>query len=315
MAFVTVPGGNKPVPPTSSSLRSVGGSSDSVEAYIDEDGSTYLWVRPGYGGQHLTMVTDVPQLYIEQRGGISQWDTDGNWHDTEEPLDHTKNLMNEHVSIHNDWFLAETSGPALQASKGISGGGYVPTRYRAHSAVPDDMKKLMVSVSSGQARFSNVALNTFEAAFWNKHGPRSWKWIKSYLPDNLPHWEMKEAKNVWRNGSASHSYISSVSLASTRRNYSDNLRYYNNMQGIAESEDDMRMRLDFAKEARLMASFYRLTGDLRSREELLRRTRFPAAKRLAGLHHTQQQEVEADITAKWGRANSEINRWIAASQP
>jgi hypothetical protein len=283
---------------------------DTVEAFIDHDGSTYLWVKPRYG--QLKITTTVPQkLFLSE--SQPQFTADGRWHDTPEPLDYSKGAMFEHIRLDTDYFLVETKGPAL-TSPSTPGSGYTPSTYRTVARVPYGIKTKTLATQHGQQAYSADAVIDFERKFWDKYSLRAWKWIKTYLPDGLPDWEMNEAKNVWVNSHRSNGYIAATSLASARRNYARNKHYYFGIMGLQESTDDKLMRQQFNREARLMASFYRMVTNLHSREELLRRTKIPAAKRLAGTYATGIRAIRDSADAQYDKATQDVNDWISTAR-
>jgi hypothetical protein len=107
--------------------------------------------------------------------------------------------------------------------------------------------------------------------------------------------------------------MASVSLAASRKHFFENRKNYNTwVLGRDETEEERSQRLDFARDARLMAAFYRAFTDPAGKVLLLRKAKTIGATRIVNRHDRGYKEVEASFSEQFTQLQAEVDAWVTA---
>jgi hypothetical protein len=279
----------------------------SVESYIDNDGRLYLYTKPQWGTVKVHGSLPRP-MFVSAN---SNYEMDGQWWDSPMPLSNdTMHATTESPTTSDEQaMLIDTRGPGVEISNNV----YIPSSYRVICAVPDDIKQKIRIVNRGIKVFGQERTAVYEQRFWDgKTNELAWKHVRKFLPPEIPKWEMDEAFEVWSRGTAPR-WMASVSLAASRKHYFENRKNYTSwVLGRDETAEERSQRLDFARDARLMAAFYRAFTDVAGKLTLLRKAKTIGATRIVNRHDRGYKEVEASFSEQFTQLQAEVTTWITA---
>jgi hypothetical protein len=278
-----------------------------VDAFVSSTGGVYLWVRPKWSfGYQMHEECDQP-LFVR---ASSRYIADGQWWDAPQPL------SSDSIDIaftalgmtdSSDWLLLQTRGPALA----LDANSWLPTTYRVVDQVPKEVNAYARTVAMGIKRFTEVHVAEFELQFWTRERNKlAWQYIQTWLPAEIPRWELIEAKEVFTNGKRVP-WMAAVSLASSRRHYFHLRHQYNTfVLGREETDEEREQRLHYDRDSRVMSAFYRAFTSSDGKASLLRKTKSLGAKRLVNAYDRQLKEVYDRLEAQFEQLRHDLDTWV-----